>query len=73
MTPEWLIGVFVVLAEAHYFKYNEKNPNKDRNDYIYFSMANFDTKLWKLPELHIYFDDKADWIEINDALPKRWD
>ena len=33
-------------------------------------LANMDGPVGRAPESHTYFDHRADWVEIRDALPR---
>ncbi len=37
---------------------------------IHFTRASIDSQLDERPKAHVYFSDKAEWIDINDDLPK---
>ena len=33
-------------------------------------LANMDGPIDRPPQLHIYFDDRADWVFVDDGLPR---
>ena len=33
-------------------------------------LANLDAPIDQKPELHVYFDDRAEWTALGDALPR---
>jgi hypothetical protein len=33
-------------------------------------LANLETPIGLAPQLHIHWDDRADWTVVSDALPK---
>jgi hypothetical protein len=33
-------------------------------------LANMDGPIGRVPKSHIYFDHRADWLEIHDVLPR---
>ena len=39
-------------------------------DVIDIAMASLNGPIDRLPEKHWYYDSRADWVEINDNLPK---
>ncbi len=38
---------------------------------IHVVRANFDAPLDRTPQAHVFYDTRAPWFEVNDALPKR--
>ena len=44
---------------------NSKHP--DRIDIV---LANLQGKIDRDPQLHVYYSDRADWVRVNDSLPK---
>jgi len=44
---------------------SSKHPN--RLDIV---LANMEGPIDLRPQLHTYFDDRADWVEVNDTLPR---
>ena len=40
-------------------------------EYIDIVLANMDAAIDRLPEGHFYFDDRAAWVHVDDALPRR--
>jgi hypothetical protein len=45
----------------------ESNERPDQVDVV---LANVDGAIDRAPQLHIFFDDRAEWIEVNDSLPR---
>ena len=45
----------------------ESSHHPDRIDVV---LANMDGPIDREPQLHAYFDDRADWVAIGDALPR---
>jgi hypothetical protein len=41
-----------------------------RPDQIDVVLANMDGPIDRAPELHVFIDDRADWVHIGDALPR---
>ena len=39
-------------------------------DLVYVAIANLDRALDRIPQAHVYFSDRADWIDPTDALPR---
>jgi hypothetical protein len=39
-------------------------------DIIDVVLANMEHAIDRLPECHIYFDDRAAWVTVNDGLPR---
>jgi hypothetical protein len=33
-------------------------------------LANLEAKIDREPQLHVYFDDRADWVVVGDDLPR---
>jgi hypothetical protein len=33
-------------------------------------LANMHGPIDRVPEVHIFFDDRADWVVVNDGLPR---
>ena len=33
-------------------------------------LANMHGKIDRLPESHVYFDDRAEWVHVADGLPR---
>ena len=40
------------------------------DDVVDIAMAALHGPIDRLPEVHYYYDSRADWVEINDNLPK---
>ncbi|GMV59328.1 MAG: hypothetical protein AMXMBFR72_24260 [Betaproteobacteria bacterium] len=38
---------------------------------IHVVRANFDSALEREPQVHVFYDTRVSWFEVNDALPKR--
>lgn len=38
--------------------------------HVHFTVATLVTKNVDAPKFHVFFTDKADWIQVNDGLPK---
>jgi hypothetical protein len=45
----------------------ESSRHPDRIDIV---LANMDGAIDRTPQLHVYFDDRADWVSANDGLPR---
>ena len=45
----------------------ESTKHPDRVD---IPLANMDGPIDRAPQLHVYFDDCADWTEVSDELPR---
>jgi hypothetical protein len=45
----------------------ESNHHPDRVDVV---LANMKTPIDRSPQLHIFFDDRADWTMADDGLPR---
>lgn len=45
----------------------ESTRHPERIDIV---LANLDGPIDLEPQLHCYFDDRADWVHVEDALPK---
>lgn len=41
-----------------------------RADQIDVVLANMDGPIDRAPQLHIFFDDRVDWVEVGDFLPR---
>jgi hypothetical protein len=41
-----------------------------RPDDIDIVLANMHAPIDRLPQFHVYFDDRADWVRIADELPR---
>jgi hypothetical protein len=41
-----------------------------RPDQIDVALANMDEPIDRAPEFHIFIDDKADWVQVGDDLPR---
>jgi hypothetical protein len=39
-------------------------------DHIDIVLANMQGKIDRPPQFHVYFDDRAEWVEIADGLPR---
>ena len=33
-------------------------------------LANLEGRLDRAPQMHVYWDDRADWVKVGDALPR---
>ena len=44
--------------------------SRDRPDIVDIPLANMDGPIDRLPETHIYFDDRASWTIVADDLPR---
>lgn len=42
----------------------------DRPEEILIVLANMHGSIGRPPEAHIYFDHRADWMEVSDDLPR---
>ena len=42
----------------------------DNHDLIYFAAATLDSEITNKPDVHIYLESKANWLSLNDDLPK---
>ena len=40
-------------------------------DVVDVPLANMDGPIDRVPETHLYFDDRASWTVVGDALPRR--
>jgi len=45
----------------------ESQHHPDQVDIV---LANVDGSIDRAPQVHIYVDDRADWVEISDGLPR---
>ena len=45
----------------------ESTHHPDQVDIV---LANMDGSIDRLPQVHIYFDDRADWVVVDDGLPR---
>jgi hypothetical protein len=45
----------------------ESTLHPDRIDIV---LANVHGPIDREPEMHVWFDDRAEWIEVNDSLPR---
>jgi hypothetical protein len=45
----------------------ETDADPDQIDIV---LANMDGPIDRPPQLHIYFDDRADWTAVDDGLPR---
>ena len=45
----------------------ESTHHPDRVDVV---LANLHGPIDREPELHVYFDDRADWVRVDDGLPR---
>jgi hypothetical protein len=41
-----------------------------RADQVDVALSNLEGPIDRAPQLHIFFDDRADWIEVSDSLPR---
>jgi len=41
-----------------------------REDQVDIPLANMDAAIDREPQLHIFFDDRVEWIEVNESLPR---
>ena len=44
---------------------SEKHP-----DQVDIPLANMQSPIDREPQFHFYFDDRADWVQVNDDLPR---
>jgi hypothetical protein len=44
---------------------SEKHPEQ-----VDIPLANVDAPIDRLPQVHVYFDDRAPWVEVSDDLPR---
>lgn len=44
--------------------------NTEHPDHTDIPLANMHGEIDRAPQLHIYFDDRADWVAIGDELPR---
>ena len=44
---------------------NQKHP-----DQVDIPLANMQGPIDRAPQVHVYFDDRAPWVEVSDALPR---
>jgi hypothetical protein len=45
----------------------ESSRHPDQVDVV---LANMEGPIDRLPQLHVYFDDRADWVHADDGLPR---
>jgi hypothetical protein len=45
----------------------ESTRHPDRVDIV---LANMQDPIDRKPQLHFYFDDRADWVAVDDGLPR---
>jgi hypothetical protein len=45
----------------------ETTRDPDRVDIV---LANTDGPIDRAPQAHIFFDDRVDWVEVDDGLPR---
>jgi hypothetical protein len=45
----------------------ESTRHPDQIDVV---LANLEGPIDRKPQVHIYFDDRADWVDVSDALPR---
>jgi hypothetical protein len=44
--------------------------NTEHPDQVDIVLANLQGPIDRDPQMHIYYSDRADWLEVNDSLPK---
>lgn len=64
-SPEAERGFCSRCGSSLFFR-SEKWPGE-----LHIARANFSSDLDREPQAHAYFDTHIDWLEINDALPKK--
>ncbi len=46
------------------------SPANDNHQFVEFSLGTLDTDIPENPDAHIYVGSKANWLELDDELPK---
>lgn len=44
--------------------------SRQREDQVDIALANMAAAIDRTPQFHIFFDDRAEWIEVSDSLPR---
>ena len=44
--------------------------SRQREDHVDIALANMARAIDRAPQLHIFFDDRAEWVEVSDSLPR---
>jgi hypothetical protein len=44
--------------------------SSERADQVDLPLANMHGAIDRAPQLHIFFDDRAEWVEVGDSLPR---
>jgi hypothetical protein len=44
--------------------------SRQREDQVDIALANMAAAIDRTPQFHIFFDDRAEWIDVSDSLPR---